>query len=217
MSTHRSALRSRTTYLKVRRVVDVAAVLVASPIVIPAIALTALVIRRVSPGPVFFRQRRPGYHGCEFELIKLRTMSSMSHADASNARVERSDGNEELTTIEDARTTPITRWIRRHRLDELPQLWHVLTGEMGLIGPRPVPAGIAATMAAIAPDYARRLMVRPGLTGLAQVRLGYTDDIEGEQRKLAYDLTYLDTVSPILDLKILAATVRVVLHGTGGR
>lgn len=215
MSTHTAALRS-STYLNVRRVVDVAAVLVAIPIVIPAIALTALVIRSVSPGPVFFRQRRPGFEGREFELIKLRTMSTNAHLPM-RAVVVPSDGTEPMTSIEDERTTRVTRWVRRHRLDELPQLWHVLTGEMGLIGPRPVPAGIAASMAAIAPEYARRLMMRPGLTGLAQVRLGYTDDFEGEQRKLAYDLTYLDTVSPSLDLEILAATVRVVLCGTGGR
>jgi lipopolysaccharide/colanic/teichoic acid biosynthesis glycosyltransferase len=197
-------------YAWVRRVTDTLVVIVALPIALPLLVATIVAIQLSSPGPVLFRQRRGGYRNEEFTMVKLRTMPLES-------RCRLSDGTEALTAEDDARTTATARWIRRHRLDELPQLWHVLTGEMALIGPRPVPAGVSRRMNATDPQYARRTIVRPGLTGLAQVRLGYTDNMEGEKQKLEYDLTYIDGMSPALDLRIIAATVRTVVRGTGGR
>jgi lipopolysaccharide/colanic/teichoic acid biosynthesis glycosyltransferase len=206
-------------YRQARRVIDLLVALLALPLVLPLLGAVIVAIQFSSPGPVLFRQRRGGLDGMEFTMVKLRTMSRIARAEF-EPRVSRavtSDGTEEPTRDGDARTTAVTRWVRRHRLDELPQLWHVLTGEMGLIGPRPTPAGQMYAIEKECPEYRERRAVRPGLTGLAQVRLGYTDELEGEYRKLQYDLRYIEGMSPALDLRILIATVRTVVEGTGGR
>ena len=189
-------------YLRARRVLDVAVVVAIAPLAAPLLAATAIAIRVVSPGPVFIRLRRSGFRGRELMMLKLRTMSAAHTTSSEPPADEPGDA-------------PLARWIRRHRLDELPQLWHVLTGEMALIGPRPMPPSIARGMAAIMPEYAERLDLRPGVTGLAQVRLGYGDDVVGQRHRLAYDLLYRDTVSPLVDLRILLATIRTMLFGAG--
>ena len=198
-------------YQRARRAIDVVTALVTLPVAVIVAGIAAAVFQCTSPGPVLFRQRRGGYRGRELVILKLRTMDRSTSGD----RV--SDGAETLTSIDDPRVNSVARWLRRHHIDELPQLWHVITGEMAIIGPRPVPAGVVKRMSALTPDYARRLTVRPGLTGLAQVRMDYNDDVRGELQKLEYDLYYCDNMSPRLDFEIIVETVRAVVKGVGGR
>jgi lipopolysaccharide/colanic/teichoic acid biosynthesis glycosyltransferase len=179
----------------------------------PLLALVALLIRLDSRGPVFFVQARVGRGNWPFPLFKFRTMHT--DADASSQWV-RDNGH---------RITRVGRWLRRYRLDELPQLVNVLRGEMDFVGPRPHPCSNFAALVTVSrnipecgteiPYYSLRTLVRPGLTGWAQVHYGYANDFYEEIEKLAYDLYYVKHRSLWLDLRILAETVRVVLGGRG--
>ncbi len=169
---------------------------------LPVLAVTGLLVRLTSSGPTFYRQRRVGLELQEFELWKFRTMYVGSE----------SDGEEPLAGQQDPRVTPLGAWLRRYRLDELPQLLQVLTGKMTLVGPRPErPRRVAAYLEAV-PGYRERFCVPPGLTGLAQVHGDYHSSPEN---KLRYDLAYLASWSPWLDLAILWRTIRIVLTSRG--
>jgi exopolysaccharide biosynthesis polyprenyl glycosylphosphotransferase len=177
----------------------------------PVLALIALAIKLDSPGPVFFVQARVGRRGRLFRLVKFRTMRPVSGATSEWAR-----DNE-------ARVTRVGRWLRRYRLDELPQFVNVVRGEMALVGPRPHPVSNLSLLVLVSrntpecgepiPFYALRSVVRPGLTGWAQVRYHYANDLEEEIEKIRYDLHYIKHRSLWLDLRILAETVRVVARG----
>jgi exopolysaccharide biosynthesis polyprenyl glycosylphosphotransferase len=169
----------------------------------PVLLLVALAIRLESPGPVFFVQRRLGLHGKPFALVKLRTMRVTGRP---RSEWVRDNGD---------RITPLGRWLRRFRIDELPQLWNVLRGDMNLVGPRPHPVSNHELFRERIPYYAFRLAVRPGITGWAQVRYGYANDLEQETEKTRYDLYYVKHFSLALDLWILWETVGVVLFGRG--
>jgi exopolysaccharide biosynthesis polyprenyl glycosylphosphotransferase len=171
----------------------------------PVLALVALAIRLDSPGPVLFRQARAGLRGRPFELLKFRTMRPADGPASEWAR-----DNE-------ARITRVGRWLRRYRLDELPQLWNVLRGDLNLVGPRPHPVSNQALFTAAIPYYALRSLVRPGLTGWAQIRYGYANTLDEETEKMRYDLYYIKHLSPWLDLRILVDTVKLVLFGRGAR
>ena len=181
--------------------------LVGLALVAPVIGIAALVIRFTSPGPIFFRQVRCGLYGRPFAMIKLRTM-------VAEAEVRRKDGvylNEmggAVSKIEkDPRMTPIGRWLRAFRIDELPQLWNILVGDMSLVGPRPP---IPAEVAQYETSERRRLSMRPGLTCLWQVS-GRNEIAFDEWVKL--DLEYIDGWSLTNDLRILLLTLPVVLGG----
>lgn len=163
---------------------------------LPLIGLAALLVKLTSRGPVLYSQTRLGFNGRPFKIYKLRTMLHNC---------------EHLTgpcwsTPGDPRITPVGKFLRDTHIDELPQLWNVLHGHMSLVGPRPERPEFAAQLNAAIPLYNERLIVRPGVTGLAQVQLPPDTDLEGVRRKLAYDLNYVQQISFWLDLKILAAT-----------
>lgn len=177
----------------------------------PLLALIALAIKLDSPGPVFFIQPRVGRGGRPFRLIKFRTMRPPTGKTSEWVRDNHS------------RLTRVGRWLRRFRLDELPQLVNVVIGDMNLVGPRPHPVSNLSLLALVArntpecgeqiPFYALRSLVRPGLTGWAQVRYRYANDLEEEIEKMRYDLYYVKHRSFWLDLRILLETVKIVMRG----
>jgi exopolysaccharide biosynthesis polyprenyl glycosylphosphotransferase len=179
----------------------------------PLLGALALLIRLDSPGPVFFIQERVGRGGKVFRLIKFRTMRP---AGGPRSEWVRDNGD---------RITRVGRWLRKFRLDELPQLVNIVRGEMNLVGPRPHPASNFALFVTVLrncpewceqiPYYSLRLVVRPGLTGWAQVRYRYANDLEEEVEKTCYDLYYIKHRSLWLDLRILLDTVKTVLAGHG--
>ncbi len=191
-----------TPYRVGKRLLDVAVALVLLPLCLPLGAAIALAVKLDSPGPVFFTQERVGLRGRVFRLSKFRTM--VADAEAGSGPT--------LATPDDPRVTRVGRFLRRSRLDELPQLWDVLRGRMSLVGPRPERPEFVAQFIEENPLYERRFLVRPGLTGLAQIHGRYDSYYS---HKLRYDLIYLNGVSLGMDLRILLATVRTVLTGRG--
>jgi lipopolysaccharide/colanic/teichoic acid biosynthesis glycosyltransferase len=162
----------------------------------PVILLATLLVKLTSRGPVFYTQVRLGRNGRPFSICKIRTMV---HDCESQSGIR-------WATPNDPRITPIGHLLRRTHLDELPQLWNVLKGDMGLVGPRPERPEIIPRLARAIPNYNDRLLVRPGMTGLAQVQLPPDSDLESVRRKLVYDLYYLREETLLLDLKLLACT-----------
>lgn len=189
-----------------KRVLDVALVLATSPIWLALCALTGLAVRLDSPGPMLFVQSRVGRNGRSFRLWKFRSMRHEDHPQPARFAQARDD-----------RITRVGRTIRRWRLDELPQLWNVLLGHMSLVGPRPEQTQFVHAFAAQIRAYPYRHLVRPGLTGWAQVQQGYADGEEEAAIKLSYDLYYVAHYSMALDLLIAYKTVRTVLNGFGSR
>jgi len=167
--------------------------------VVPLLAVVAAWVRLVAGPGVLYRQVRTGRHGEPFTLAKFRTMRHDAEA----------DGTARLATVDDDRVVRGCRWLRRTRLDELPQVWHVVQGRMSLVGPRPERPERIAEFEAVLPGYGRRHEIAPGITGLAQVRAGYHTD---PAYKLGHDLQYLVSWSPVLDLQILARTALVILR-----
>jgi lipopolysaccharide/colanic/teichoic acid biosynthesis glycosyltransferase len=172
---------------------------------LPILLTAAFAICVDSRGPALYRQTRVGRAGKAFEIYKLRTM----HTDAEI------DGRPRFATRSDPRITRVGGFLRRARIDELPQLLNVVRGDMSFIGPRPERPHFVQEYRRQIPGYAQRLAVKPGLTGLAQVRYRYTDDVAGTQCKLGYDLYYVRHRTLFLDLRILLATVHVVMTGRG--
>ncbi|HVL98457.1 MAG TPA: exopolysaccharide biosynthesis polyprenyl glycosylphosphotransferase [Egibacteraceae bacterium] len=181
-----------------KRVLELVGVVAALPVTLPALAALAAYVRIVAGPPVLFRQNRVGREGRVFALVKLRTM--YPHAEDGLGPV--------LAGDRDVRVVPACRWLRATRLDELPQLWNVLRGEMSVVGPRPERPELTAQYEQLIPGYSRRHEIPPGITGLAQIHGRYHTDPEF---KLGHDLQYLVNWSPVLDLEILARTVWVVL------
>jgi len=172
----------------------------------PVIALFALLVKLDSRGPAFFRQTRVGLYGQSFDVIKLRSMRT--DAEANGAQWAQKD---------DPRVTRLGRFIRKVRIDELPQTWSVLKGEMSFVGPRPERPEFVADLETQLPFYAERHMVKPGITGWAQINYPYGASIEDSRHKLEYDLYYAKNYTPFLDLLILLQTLRVVLWHEGAR
>ncbi len=184
--------------LRLKRLFDVAFVVLTAPISVPMIAMLALYVRVRAGAPVFFRQTRVGLQGRRFQVVKFRTMVPDAEA-AGGARI---------ASANDDRIVPGLRWMRSTRADELPQLWNVLRGEMSLVGPRPERPEMIAAIERDVAGYARRHELPPGLTGLAQINGRYDTDAD---YKLGYDLQYLVNWSLVLDLQILVRTIWVVL------
>jgi lipopolysaccharide/colanic/teichoic acid biosynthesis glycosyltransferase len=166
------------------------------------IVLVAILVKLLSRGPAFYSQLRVGLHGQVFRLYKIRTMIH---------NCERESGVR-WATANDVRVTPIGRFLRRTYLDELPQLWNVLKGDMSLVGPRPERPEFTPILEQAISHYSRRLAVRPGMTGLAQVELPADSDIESVRRKLIYDLYYIEHMSMCLDMKLMLSTTLKILH-----
>lgn len=175
----------------------------------PLMAVIAAAIAIDSRGPVFFVDRRAGRGGRPFNLVKFRTMHPLPPGETLTASVW--DRDDEL------RVTRVGRFIRKLRLDELPQFWNVLKGDMDLVGPRPEILANVQTMSEEIPYYGLRHSVRPGLTGWAQTRFGYSVSLEQVTEKIRYDLFYIKQMSLWLDLRILVDTVKIMLFGRGAK
>jgi exopolysaccharide biosynthesis polyprenyl glycosylphosphotransferase len=197
---------SRGVYAeRLNRVVDIGLASVGMLAGLPLVALAAVAIKCESRGPVFYRQRRVGRGGKEFEIIKLRSM----RCDAERSGAEWAKDN-------DPRATRVGRWLRQYRVDELPQMWNVLVGDMRVIGPRPERPEFVKRLEAEIPFYATRHAVRPGITGWAQVSFRYGASSDDAREKLEYDLFYIKNQSFFLDLAIALKTFRVLLFGAAG-
>jgi lipopolysaccharide/colanic/teichoic acid biosynthesis glycosyltransferase len=189
-----------------KRAMDVMLVLLSSPLWVPLTALVALAVRIDSPGPVLFSQIRVGSHGRQFRIWKIRSM-----------RQELPGTTARFAAVKDERITRLGHVIRRTRLDELPQLWNVLCGHMSLVGPRPEQERFVQEFAQRIPCYPYRHLVRPGITGWAQVQQGYAGNEEETAIKLSYDLYYVAHYSLAMDLLIFFKTAKIVLTGFGSR
>ena len=189
-----------------KRLFDIVASGVLLILTLPVIALFAILVKLDSKGPAFFRQQRVGLFGVPFNVIKLRSMA----ADAEKDGQKWADKN-------DVRITRIGKFIRKVRIDELPQTWSVLKGEMSFVGPRPEVPKFVSDLDDKLPYYAERHMVKPGITGWAQINYPYGASIEDSRHKLEYDLYYAKNYTPFLDLLILLQTLRVVLWSEGAR
>ncbi len=162
----------------------------------------AIFIKVSSPGPVIFAQERTGLGERHFTMFKFRTMTVDAEKDGPR-----------FAAADDPRLIRGGSWLRKSRLDEIPQLWNVLKGDMSLVGPRAEQVSFARDFAKEIPFYSHRHMVRPGVTGWAQVNYGYADDQADTIEKLTYDLYYIKNMSPIMDLKVLWESVWTVLNG----
>ncbi|GJQ63399.1 MAG: undecaprenyl-phosphate glucose phosphotransferase [Melioribacteraceae bacterium] len=190
---------------KMKRLLDIIASFIILIISFPVVVITSIAIKIDSPGPVFFRQERSGLNGKVFKMVKFRSM----RADA-----EKKSGPM-WSVKDDPRITRVGRFIRKVRIDEIPQMYNVLKGEMSLVGPRPERPYFVEKLAEEIPLYKRRLKVRPGVTGWAQVKHKYDEDVEDVKVKLRYDLFYIENISLRMDIKILLRTIFVVLLGKG--
>jgi sugar transferase (PEP-CTERM system associated) len=199
-----SSLRAFSSAAK--RVFDVLASAVLLILTGPLILICAVLVRIDSRGPAFFRQARVGLYGQTFELIKLRSMRLDAEAEGA-----------QWAKQNDPRVTRIGRVLRKLRIDELPQAWSVLKGEMSFVGPRPERPEFVSDLEERLPFYAERHMVKPGITGWAQINYPYGASIEDSRQKLEYDLYYAKNYTPFLDLLILLQTLRVVLWHEGAR
>lgn len=189
-----------------KRMFDITASAVLLLATLPVIVLFALLVKLDSRGPAFFRQTRVGLYGQNFDVIKLRSMRTDAEA-----------GGAQWASKDDPRVTRIGKFIRKVRIDELPQAWSVLKGEMSFVGPRPERPEFVADLEDQLPYYAERHMVKPGITGWAQVNYPYGASIEDSRHKLEYDLYYAKNYTPFLDLLIILQTLRVVLWHEGAR
>jgi len=189
-----------------KRAFDIAASLMLLLLTLPVVILTAVAIKIESRGPAFYRQRRVGLYNQPFEIVKLRSMRT--DAEVAGAQWAQKD---------DPRVTRVGRFIRKVRIDELPQAWTVLTGAMSFVGPRPERPPFVADLERELPFYAERHMVKPGITGWAQINYPYGASTEDARHKLEYDLYYAKNYSPFLDLLIMLQTLRVILWPAGAR
>jgi sugar transferase (PEP-CTERM system associated) len=190
-----------------KRVTDLAAGIIGLAAAMPIMIVVALVVRLESKGPIIFRQTRVGGMGKCFEVLKFRSMSD----DAEKAN------GAQWASENDPRVTRIGRFLRKYRLDELPQFVNVIRGEMSFVGPRPERPEFVRELRKTIPYYDERHSVRPGLTGWAQVQYAYGSSIEDAFNKLEYDLFYLQNMSLTFDLAIIFRTIRIVIGGHGGR
>jgi sugar transferase (PEP-CTERM system associated) len=190
-----------------KRVIDVVAAALGLVLAVPLMLAVSAMIKLVSRGPVLYRQQRVGEHGRVFTVFKFRSMRT--DAEAATGPVWARD--------EDDRIIPGGRFIRRTRLDELPQLWNVLRGDMSLVGPRPERPEFVTELTQVIPFYGQRHVLKPGLTGWAQVRYSYGASVEDAMEKLQYDLFYIKNLSIALDLLIVFLTVKTVLLRRGAK
>ena len=193
-------------YLSTKRAIDLIAIALVLPLVIVIAVVTAIAIKLESRGAVFFWQKRVGMNGKVFNMLKFRSMTSDSEKNGS-----------QFAQSNDMRVTRVGKFIRKFRVDEIPQLWNVVKGEMSIIGPRPEQESFVNEFNKTIPNYALRHMVMPGITGLAQTEQGYVADAEATITKLEYDLYYIKNMSLLTDAQITMKTIYTILTGFGAR
>jgi lipopolysaccharide/colanic/teichoic acid biosynthesis glycosyltransferase len=199
-------------YRGIKRTIDIVASIVLLPILILPLLVVALLVRASSPGPILFRQRRMGYRGIPFDVLKFRTMLQQSDTVSDEAARESA-----ITLDGDERITKVGRFLRHSRIDELPQIVNILRGEMSWIGPRPEAVPLSEWYDRELPFYAYRHIVRPGITGWAQVNQGHVAGLDDVHVKLHYDFYYIKFFSAWLDLLIALRTVGIMLTGFGAK
>jgi sugar transferase (PEP-CTERM system associated) len=194
-------------HLAYKRVASILVSVVGLILCLPLIPFVILAINLTSPGPIFYRQRRVGRDGVVFDCYKFRTMDADAEADTGAT----------WALDDDPRITPVGSFLRMSRLDEIPQLWNVLRGDMSLIGPRPERPEFVGTLVREIPYYNLRHTIRPGITGWAQIRYRYGSSVEDAREKLRYDLFYIKNMSIGLDLLVFLQTIRVILWARGAK
>lgn len=206
------SLIPNVSYMAFKRLIDVMAALLLLPFCLVGFAVIALLIRLDSPGNAIFIQERLGFRGKTFRMIKFRTMRQRSEADDEAGKRE-----DAMTRTDDDRITRIGRFLRTSRIDELPQIINILKGEMSFIGPRPEALSLADWYEQELPFYSYRHVVRPGITGWAQVNQGHVTDVSDVLAKVRYDFYYIKNVSLWLDLLVALKTLRVIVTGLGAK
>lgn len=202
-----SGFRRTTIFVAFKRFLDVVLALIGLAFTLPFFPLIALIIKLDSPGPLFFSQIRTGLYERTFRLYKFRTMRQ--DAEKGTGAV--------WSTENDPRITKVGAFLRKSRIDEFPQFYNVLRGDMSFVGPRPERPEFVEKLKLVIPYYSKRHFVKPGLTGWAQVCYPYGSTVEDAVEKLRYDLYYTKNLSPFLDLLIVLETIKVVIFGRGGR
>jgi sugar transferase (PEP-CTERM system associated) len=190
-----------------KRLASIVASVIGLLLSLPLLPFVALAIKLTSPGPLFYKQKRVGQNGAVFYCYKFRTMRADAEADTGAT----------WATDDDPRITRVGGFLRVSRLDEIPQLWNVLRGDMSLVGPRPERPEFVDGLAKEIPLYHLRHAIRPGITGWAQVRYRYGSSVEDAKEKLRYDLFYIKNMSPGLDLLIFLQTIKIILLGRGAK
>lgn len=198
-------------YRKLKTCLDTAIAIALLPLLVVPFIAVAILIKMDSPGPVFYRQPRIGLNGRQFSMIKFRSMHYTPPPGSDEARTAA------MTQSDDARITPRGRFLRHYRIDELPQILNILRGEMSWIGPRPEAIALSHWYDTELPFYQYRHIVKPGLTGWAQVNQGHVTDLDAVHEKLRFDFYYIKYFSIWLDLLIAIRTVRIVLGGFGAK
>lgn len=189
----------------IKRVFDVFVSIITLIVLSPIYAIVALLVKADSHGPAFYLQERIGLHNRPFRIIKFRTM--VNDAEGS--------GDPRLSSDNDPRITRVGRFLRKYRIDELPQFWNVLRGDMSIVGPRPERQYFVDQLIERVPSYALLRQVRPGITSLGMVKFGYAQNIDEMVERLKYDLIYLENMSMLNDFKIMVYTIKIVLTGQG--
>ena len=202
-----NGFRLRPKHGLARRVVSSVSALILTVVTIVLVPLIALLIKLTSPGPILYRQQRVGLQGRVFQCYKFRTMRSDAEADTGPT----------WACDDDPRITKIGRFLRASRLDEIPQLWNVLKGDMAFVGPRPERPEFVEKLSRVIPYYNLRHATRPGITGWAQTLYKYGNTIEDAKEKLRFDLYYIKNCSPAFDVWIIFNTIRTVLLGRGAK
>jgi lipopolysaccharide/colanic/teichoic acid biosynthesis glycosyltransferase len=198
--------RLPSNYLSTKRALDILAITAVLPFIAVIMVLTAIAIKLESSGNVFFWQKRVGMNGKVFNMLKFRSMTSDSEKHGS-----------QFAQSDDMRVTRVGKFIRKFRVDELPQMWNVVKGDMSIIGPRPEQESFVNEFNQTIPNYSLRHIVRPGITGLAQTEQGYVADANGTVTKLRYDLYYIRNLSFMTDFQITLKTIYTILTGFGAR
>jgi exopolysaccharide biosynthesis polyprenyl glycosylphosphotransferase len=189
----------------IKRTFDVVLSAVALVVLSPLMLSLAIAVKCSSPGPVIYRQERVGRRRRKFNILKFRSM----HVDAEK------QGRPQLADVDDPRATALGRVMRKYRLDELPQFWNVIRGDMSLVGPRPERQYFADQIMNVTPLYSLIYQVRPGITSWGSVKFGYASSIREMVLRLRFDLIYMENISLLTDLKIILYTVSTVLSGKG--
>ena len=192
------------TELCIKRAFDIIVSATMLVLLSPLYLILTLLVWYSSKGPVFYRQERIGLHGLPFEIIKFRTMCV--HAESEIPQ---------LSADNDPRITKVGKWMRKYRLDELPQFWNILRGDMSIVGPRPERRYFINQIEEKAPYYCMIYKIRPGLTSWGPIKVGYTDTLDKMIRRLNYDIVYIENMSLTLDIKIMFHTIGVIFNGKG--
>jgi lipopolysaccharide/colanic/teichoic acid biosynthesis glycosyltransferase len=198
---------ARRRFTEFKRFFDTLVSAIGIVIAMPIIAITGMVIKIVSPGPIFFRQERVGWDGRIFKIYKIRTMELDAEKYTGPVWAREND----------PRLIKFGRLIRKMHIDELPQLFNVLKGEMSIVGPRPERPVFVRQLSREVRDYQKRIRVRPGITGLAQIWHKYDETIEDVKKKVRYDLLYIREMCLMVDLRIMLQTIVVAARGKGAR